>query len=181
MEKEKKKDLEKLCKVLSGYSVELISKENIHSCGDDSPPGHSEEIAIYDFPGPSDGFNSEVRFQIFPDCDKMLFTLRIKRIDSAEIDGLFYGTPPSELKENYLAESDEIEKIYDFWQGSLSALKLGFKEVGLKNYIEVAIEEKKMANKFVLRIEFSIPVKNFDAVIGVLSKLHNMWKAKQKA
>jgi hypothetical protein len=134
----------------------------------------TEKIVISEYPYSPAFFTSEVSVVSFSECERVFFTLRIEYVDPRDMDGLFAGLPPSELRENFLTEGGAIEDVYDFWRLSLD--DLGFNEVKLRDYLEIDIQEENPTGKFVLRFEFTLQLKTFEEVLNVLSRINEMWR-----
>lgn len=176
MEKNINERLQLLRQALPKCYFQVVSIRNIPLDDGSSSEGITEQIVIYDFPYSPDFYTSEVKVIRFPEKEKIFFNLRVQWVDPREMDALFDGVPPSQLKENFLAESGAIEDIYDFWRISLGELGFGFSDVGLRDFLEIDIQEENPTSKFTLIIEFSLELKNFGEVIDTLTKLNEMWK-----
>lgn len=168
--------LQSLRRALPEFIFEVVSRKLTYPDDKDPSDRITEQIVIYDFPYSPDYYTSEVTLVRFSDCEKIFFKLKVEWLDPRDVDGLFDGISPSELRENFLAESGAIEDIYDFWRLSLGELGYGLNEVGFKDIMEIDIQKEDIMTKFTLRIEFSLELKTFDEVIEFLSRLNKIRK-----
>lgn len=155
---------------------QVVSIRDVPQDEKGAPTAATEQIVIFDFPFSPAFFTSEVKVVSFPDCERVFFTLRVEYVDPRDMDALFDGSPPSQLRENFLAESGAIEDIYDFWRLSLGELGFGFNDVNLRDYLEIDIQAENPTGKFVLRIEFTLELRTFEEVVAALFRINEMWQ-----